>query len=191
MTDKIKDKRYDVSLQTRNFEIELFWKRSAFFWAFITAAFGGYAALRHFDSDLAIVIACFGSVCALAWTLANRGSKYWQETWEARVEQNEGEVTGALFAGEDEPEQTHKGCWLQARRYSVSKLTTALSDYVFSLWISIVAWELLRRYAPETVQPWLKEASLTLYVVASAIFLVLLLVFGRSSRRPHVPTRGS
>jgi hypothetical protein len=81
MPTEMEEKRYDVSLQTRNFEIELFWKRTIFFWGFIAAAFGGYAALRNSESDLAIVVACFGAVCSLAWALVNRGSKYWQETW--------------------------------------------------------------------------------------------------------------
>jgi hypothetical protein len=78
--DEQNEKRFDVSVQTRNLEIELFWKRSLFFWGFISAAFIGYAALRQ--SDLRILLACFGMVCSCAWTLVNRGSKYWQEAWE-------------------------------------------------------------------------------------------------------------
>ena len=42
--DLKKAKRYDVSLQTRNFEIDLFWKRALFFWGFIAAAFIAFAA---------------------------------------------------------------------------------------------------------------------------------------------------
>jgi hypothetical protein len=34
-----KKTRFDVAVQVRNFEIELFWKRSLFFWGFISAAF--------------------------------------------------------------------------------------------------------------------------------------------------------
>jgi hypothetical protein len=37
-------RRFEVALKTRNFEIDLFWKRSFFFWRFISAAFVGYAA---------------------------------------------------------------------------------------------------------------------------------------------------
>lgn len=36
-------------------------------------------------------------VCSAAWTLLNRGSKYWQENWETKVELNEKKVTGPLF----------------------------------------------------------------------------------------------
>jgi ATP-dependent protease ClpP protease subunit len=60
-------KHFDISLKIRNFEIDLFWKRSLFFWGFISAAFLAYAALRQ--SELRIVVACFGMVCSCAWTL--------------------------------------------------------------------------------------------------------------------------
>lgn len=183
-TDEKAEKQLDLSVQTRDIEIELFWKRSLFFWGFIAAAFTGYAALRQANSDLALVIACFGMVCAFAWALLNRGSKYWQESWETKVERYEVDVTGKLFAQEEEI-QTNKGCWLQARRYSVSKISIALSDYVFVLWLFVVAGELLRRYAPLAVQPWLNECGLILFVFFSLIFLVLLLIFGRTSKRPN------
>jgi hypothetical protein len=84
--------RFDVAVQTRNLEIELFWKRSVFFWGFISAAFIGYAALRQ--SEVRTLLACFGLVCSFAWTLVNRGSKYWQEAWETKVERFEFPVTG-------------------------------------------------------------------------------------------------
>ena len=55
-------KRFGVAVQIRNFEIELFWKRSIFFWGFISAAFAGYAALRSSSPGLAVLVACFGMV---------------------------------------------------------------------------------------------------------------------------------
>jgi len=38
-------KRFDASFATRQFEIDLFWKRSLFFWGFIAAAFVAVAEL--------------------------------------------------------------------------------------------------------------------------------------------------
>jgi hypothetical protein len=174
--------RFDVAVQTRNLEIELFWKRSLFFWGFISAAFIGYAALRQ--SEVRTLLACFGLVCSFAWTLVNRGSKYWQEAWEAKVERFEFPVTGVLFA-EEEAAQSHKGCWLSGRKYSVSKLAIALSDYVCCLWLVIVVSEGIRPYIPGYVQPWLRQTGITLFVIFSAVYAVLLLIFGRKSPRPQ------
>jgi hypothetical protein len=100
VSEHCKDKkRFEVSVQTRNLEIDLFWKRSLFFWGFISAAFIGYATLRQ--SELRIPLACFGMVCSWAWTLVNRGSKYWQEAWEAKVGRYELPITGVLFEEEE------------------------------------------------------------------------------------------
>jgi hypothetical protein len=176
-------KHFDISLKIRNFEIDLFWKRSLFFWGFISAAFLAYAALRQ--SELRIVVACFGMVCSCAWTLVNRGSKYWQESWEIKVERFE--LLGGVLFGKTEDPQYDRGCWLRGRKYSVSKLAIALSDYVFLLWVVLVMGDALRPlslYIPFNMQPsclkvWLMET----FVILSVLYVVLLFVFGRQTRR--------
>jgi hypothetical protein len=43
--DKEKSKKaLDIALDTRKFEISLYWQRAAYFWALIAAAFAGYFA---------------------------------------------------------------------------------------------------------------------------------------------------
>ena len=178
MTDNENFKRdkaaFDKAVETRTLEIELFWKRSIFFWGFIASAFVGYAALHSKDSDLSILVACFGMVCSAAWTLVNRGSKYWQENWETKVEEIEERVTGPLFK-KQEPIQTNKGLWLRARRYSVTKLTIALSDFTFLLWLVIVlyhGWILLSDW---------KGVFKPVLIVFSLIFVALMLWKGKST----------
>ena len=122
-------------------------------------------------------------VCSCAWTLVNRGSKYWQENWEAKVERHETSVTGVLFA-EEESRQSYKGRWLSGRKYSVSKLAIALSDYVFLLWVTIVAGETALLFIPSAKQPWLKQAGTILFTAFSIVYVVLLLVYGRKTPRP-------
>lgn len=175
-------KRFDVVVQIRNFEIELFWKRSIFFWGFIASAFVGYAALRSRSANLALLVVCFGMVCSCAWALLNRGSKYWQESWETKVERFELPVTGKLFA-EEEPIQYHKGCWLHARKYSVSKLSIALSDYVFLLWLALVVSEIWSKYFPHSAEK-LSTFGPAVFVGFSILYMVMLVVFGRKSGRP-------
>jgi hypothetical protein len=97
-------KQFDVALATRQFEIDLFWKRSLFFWGFIVAAFVAVAALEGKSRSLSIIVSGFGMVSSLGWTLANRGSKYWQEQWEKKIEKVEDKITGPLFK-QEEPQQ--------------------------------------------------------------------------------------
>ncbi len=181
--DERKEKRFDVAVQIRNFEIDLFWKRSVFFWGFIASAFAGFAVLRNSNSDLSIVVACFGMVCSCAWTLLNRGSKFWQECWETKVEQSEESVVGKFFA-EEEKERTNKGAWLGARNFSVSKLAIALSDYVFFLWMCLLAAELFRLYGPSNNSR-IRDFSIGAFVALSVLYIVLLFVAGRKSPRPE------
>lgn len=141
----------------------------AFFLGFIASAFIGYATLH---SDIRIVIACFGMVCSFAWSLLNRGSKYWQENWEQKVEKLEAALfpppkTFTLFPHQEPCED--KGLWLSARKYSVSKLVIALSDYVFLLWFGIVVYEMCHRYLPASSYSRLKEISLITFVACSLV----------------------
>ncbi|MEX2450285.1 MAG: hypothetical protein WD407_05465 [Rhodospirillales bacterium] len=121
--------RLKLSIETRQLEIELFWKRSLFFWGFIASAFVAYAALLDAcisQKEILLTIACFGFICSLAWTLVNRGSKYWQENWEQKVDEYELKVFGEEFFAKQEKIKRQKCCWLEAKKFSVSKLAIAL-----------------------------------------------------------------
>lgn len=166
--------RFQVSLETRKFEIDLFWKRSLFFWGFIASAFVGFTMLYEKHIGLSIVIAGFGMVCSFAWTMANRGSKYWQENWETKVGKFEDDITGPLFKVH-EPVQK-KDIWLQARRYSVSKLAIALSDYVFLLWFSIVGYQIMTYLTPnETFTECLRSFGKIAFSFLSIVYVGLIL----------------
>ena len=172
------DKQYEaykVCLDTRKFEIELFWKRSLFFWGFIAVAFAGYSQLYTTNNPiLPLVLAGFGLVCTVAWTLANRGSKYWQENWEQKVARLEPGLTGVLFE-KQEKVKTEAGKWLQARRYSVSRLTIALGDYVCLLWIVLLIHKGLLMWGSETVQDWVVRNGPYLLLAMPLLFIGLML----------------
>lgn len=174
-------KRFEVAVQIRNFEIDLFWKRSLFFWGFIAAAFTGYAALRGKSPDLSLVIACFGMVCSCAWTLLNRGSKYWQEAWETKVERYEQAAVGRMFAVEEGRQD--KGWWLSARKFSVSKLAIGLSDYVLILWVALVVRDVAIRIDPALGHVETSGSALLAFAGFSAMYLLLLLICGGKTKR--------
>jgi hypothetical protein len=118
----------------RKFEIERFWQRSLFFWGFIAAAFVAYAQSDG-KGELAFLVACFGLLCSVAWTLQNRGSKYWYEAWEQKVEIVEKDVLGVHLFTNREP---IKRKWLWgAWPFSVTRLAIALSDFTALTWIAL------------------------------------------------------
>jgi lipopolysaccharide export LptBFGC system permease protein LptF len=72
----------EKALDIRKFEIELYWKRSTYFWTLIAAAFAGYFIIlgaQNLDGKkfLAFVVACVGFLFTFAWFQVNRGSKQW------------------------------------------------------------------------------------------------------------------
>lgn len=94
-------KAFEVALDTRKFEIGLYWQRTAYFWALIAAAFAGFFAVLSTSvtekSFYAFSIACVGFVFSVAWFLVNRGSKFWQENWENHVDVLSENVAGPIF----------------------------------------------------------------------------------------------
>lgn len=173
--------RFESAVEGRRLEIELFWRRSLFYWGFIAAAFVAFATSRTSNPGLSVVIACFGLICSFAWTLVNRGSKYWQEFWEVEVEESEDSVTGPLFKkhGSVKP----KGRWLSARQFSASKITIALSDYTFIFWGCLLFYQtalVLKLFSPN---PWTKKIAIIGFICFSILYVILLYIKGRSSLR--------
>jgi len=86
--------------EMRKFEIELYWKRAAYFWAFQLVAFTALGLLFKDGelkyTELLLVPATIGTITACAGFLTSRGSKFWQENWEAHVDMLEGAMKGRL-----------------------------------------------------------------------------------------------
>ena len=134
------EKQFDVALQCRNMEIELFWKRSSFYWVFVGAALVAYGVLYDKNPQIRIMIAAFGLLSSLAWFLGNIGSKWWIDNWEKKLGQYGRPIIGDLFDIEDRPIDLFPG--LPLRRFSVTRLAIFLSLFVCVLWCVIFAIEL-------------------------------------------------
>ena len=95
------EKALERALDIRKFEIDLYWKRAAYFWAFIGATFAGFLAIQASAADnkqdFAVILSCLGVTFTFAWFCLNRGSKFSQENWEKHVDVLEDQVTGPLY----------------------------------------------------------------------------------------------
>lgn len=128
-----KAKAFDIAHENRKLEIQLFWQRSLFFWGFVAASLIAYAQTIKDNQHYSIVFALFGLVCSVVWSRGNRGSKYWQEYWEKKVNFFQHYTTGTIFY--DRKPTTPRFLEIfEGRRASVSKLTMALSDFSIGVW---------------------------------------------------------
>jgi hypothetical protein len=133
------EEAYKKSWECRNFEIDKFWTRSAFFWGFIALIFTGYISLiTNGDKSsytkieyLDFYFMLLGFLFSLAWLLVIKGSKAWQENWEAHIDYLEDYISGPLY----------KTVWLskQYKYYSVSKINEVLAIIIIFVWVGIIA----------------------------------------------------
>jgi len=161
---KMIQRAFEIAHDNRKLEIQLFWQRSLFFWGFVAAALIGYIGALKENSHLKIVFALFGLVCSIVWSGGNRGSKYWQEYWEKKVNFYQHYVTGNLFY---DRKPTTPRFWdvYEGRRISVSKLTMALSDYTVFLWFLLCLGTLLNPVMLKALQ-----GKITTIIIVSTLF---------------------
>ncbi len=135
----------NVSLDTRKFEIELYWKRAAYFWAFIAATFTGYFAVLSSNSSwqhkelILYILNCLGIFSSWIWYLELKGSKYWQENWEQHVSDKEFEIQGDVF-NKVKVINENSIFTLNAHPYSVSKLNLILSMFIIFVWVLLFVY---------------------------------------------------
>lgn len=125
---KIKD-AYEKAWSSKNFEIENYWKRANYFWAFQVASFAGYFAVFNSgfylkNTEVLYCVVCIGFITAVAWSLINKGSKAWQRNWENHVDMLEDEVTGPLYK-----------IVSVKNTFSVSKINEIVSRFISAIWL--------------------------------------------------------
>ncbi len=119
---------FDIAWQAKNFEIELYWKRAGYFWAFqalVLAGLIGVASSKDLPEKnyyLHYTI-CLGLITSIGWYLTNKGSKVWQRHWECLVDVLEDYYIGKLYKT-NTTEIT----------FSVSKINELISLFFSILW---------------------------------------------------------
>lgn len=184
------EKALEKALETRKFEIDLYWRRATYFWTFIGATFGGffvaYASVSPRRQDLLVILCCLGVVFSFAWFCVNKGSKYWQENWEKHVDLLEDKTIGPLYkillTRNDEMSRSDwvKNVITGPNALSVSKINQLISLFVFILWVILLI---------NSLQPMAYELPINWFYVALVFITVLscgsFLCFGRTYHGGH------
>jgi len=90
---------FDKVYETRNFEINLFWKRSNYFlFLNISIAAGLFSASQE-SYFLPILLSLVGIVSSFFWYKVNLGSKYWQSKWEEEIAEFESLISNNKSLG--------------------------------------------------------------------------------------------
>jgi hypothetical protein len=154
---------YRTALETRNFEIGLFWQRSNYFLVLNTAIGTGFFVVE--SDELELLLSLLGLGAAVLWLCVNLGSKFWQARWEHRLELTEAALKPAFadFFSADWPTLRSdveasfavpygtRGRWDRRlwrwgvlQKPSVSLMMTYLSLAFILFWVGAVAIQLVR-----------------------------------------------
>lgn len=128
-SEKNINKAYEIAWSAKNFEIDNYWRRATYFWAFQVSSFAAYfgvfnSSFYAANTEILYCVICIGLLTALAWSLINKGSKAWQRNWENHVDMLEDLVTGPLY----------KTVSVQ-NTFSVSKVNEIVSLFITTIWV--------------------------------------------------------
>lgn len=169
--------------EVRKFEIDLYWKRTAFFWAFITVIYTALFSVlcKYIDCHAKYsffipaisVLSGLGFFFSVAWHLVNKGSKFWQKNWESHVSLLERNEIGPLYDVYLNPKTTGSRLYpTKEFDFSVTKVNMWAS---FTMIIcSLSGWICCNIYL------WSETKNKLLIIIPIAIIFLfsILLVFG-------------
>jgi hypothetical protein len=185
---KTKDENaLEKALDIRKFEIDLYWKRTAYFWALTAAAFAGYFVVAKdgitSENEFSrFLVSCIGFLFTLGFVQANRGSKFWQENWEAHVDLLEDSITGPLY--KTVIHQANKGRFWTAK-ISVSKVSQLICLFMLCIWGWLVLFstpDLLVFSETDVLIVPLKYAKYALVGLITGVFSILMMTVCRTSK---------
>lgn len=188
--DNIKrEKAFERAHDIRKFEIELYWKRTTYFWAFIAAAFAGYFAILtskdiNFQEQYLFLIESIGFIFSLGWFFVNKGSKHWQLNWEKVIDSLEDDITGPLMKNHI---KNHNSFWslTLSYRFSVSRINQIISFFITVIWLLLMiltSIEIIYNYQFSFRGNWLFPLNLA----AIFIFTIVLSYYGQHSTNEKV-----
>ena len=171
-----KEKAFEKAHDIRKFEIELYWKRTTYFWAFIAASFAGYFAILtsksiSFQEQYLFLIESIGFVFSLGWFFVNRASKHWQLNWEKVIDSLEDDITGPLMKNHI---NNHNSFWslTLSYRFSVSRINQIISCFITLIWFLLMiltSVDIIRNCQFSLKGSWLYPLNVIVVVIFTTI----------------------
>ena len=182
------DSALATALDVRKFEIELYWKRATYFWAFITLTLGAYftVLLAKVDQnqqwqrqEALLILSCLGLVFSVCWYFVNRASKFWQENWEKHVDLLENAKQGPLYKTVLNARNASFFRLWDPYPFSVSKLNQTLSLFIVLLFIVLLNATLVRYYGSR----WSDDRFAKTILLMTVLALLTLFFAGQTGKR--------
>ncbi len=193
---------FQLALKNRESEIDLYWRRTTYFWTLSAAVLAGYFGLTSIKTpatvspNAALGVACFGFIISLAWFFVNKGSKYWQENWENHVVSLANPEVGSLFQKiMHRPATAPKNKTLahivyffrptEPKPISVTKINQWVSLYTVIIWAVIIVQgypamqHLWRSFSP--------ECQYLAIGLPTLLFAIIMRVTSRTNLKGHTP----
>ena len=159
------EKALNRAHEIRKFEIGLYWERSKYMYVMVAAIFGAVVFAK--EPHMKIFLSFTGMILSFAWVLINKGSRYWQENWEAHIDYLEDEIEGSLYKTVNETENPENG-------FSVSKINILISEYSFLSFSGLFVLKILPKLSEITYEVFSSYLYITFTVLAVILFILFL-----------------
>lgn len=182
--DSKKDEAFKHAADIRKFEIELYWKRTTYFWTLLAAIFAGYFLAISKSSTgkiLPFLISNVGLTFSFAWYYVNRGSKYWQNNWEIQVDLLEDNLVGPLYKTGFSPDHYEGKKIFSPYPFSVSKINQILSFYVILIWLQFSIYSAYQYW--KSNECFTANSILVIStIILTTVFILLLTIKGQTEK---------
>ncbi len=181
----------EYSHRIREFEINLYWTRTNYFWGFQVAFFAAFGLLAQAavadgakEAKLvwllasACLICLFAAAFCLLWQFMLMGAKFWQDNWERHVDAIEDEVTGPLYKTYFVPNYFGQG----KRPFSVTRINQAIVWLVLCLWTLLFLGTAIFLFSQELVKCFFEELNFGILVLLSILIIWLAIPLVTSDR---------
>lgn len=139
-----KEEALKYALKEREMVESLYWRRAAYFWTLLAAAFAGFFVVRSSEGNdliaMELLIACIGLPLSVGWYCVNRGSKHWTNNWHHHVKLLGRNILGPIYGTILQEREYRFWFWPPHGPYpfSVTRVNDVLSLFIIAVWVYLI-----------------------------------------------------